>query len=202
MVKLIELPIGLKGGFLNLKVEYDASNWWFKIPIKVTGDTDETSAECSDVNLYFLMKNFARGTLVVVETPIFMRHYVIHHDGKIYDYSMFFDNPSEFKVLEIVPKDELYMRNEAHILAGFPVSYRLYKSKEGKEKYLVGITPYIDGIELSIWKYVGNGDVIDYYSFPITSEINFSLLDEHYDEILKREKYNLEKIVEEIKANV
>ncbi len=66
---------------------------------------------------------------------------------------------------------------------------------------MVGITPYIDGIELSIWKYVGNGDLYGYYSFPITSEINFSLLDEHYDEVLKREKYNLEKIVEEIKAN-
>ncbi len=202
MVELYELPIGLKGGFLDLKVEYDANNWWFEVPIKVTEDTDIASAECSDVNLHFLKKNFAGGTLTIVETPIFMRHYVIYYEGEIYDYSMFFDNSSKFKILEMVPKRELYERSEAHILAGFPVTYRLYKSKKGKEKYLVGITPYIDGIELSIWKYVGNGDLYGYYSFPIKSEINFSLLDKHYDEILKREKYNLEKIVEEIKTNV
>ncbi len=199
MVLLDELPIGLKGGFLDIKnLKIELNQYWLVLPIKVTEDVDYASAECYDVNYEKLPDCL---TLARVKTPLFRNHYVIYGNGKVLDYSMFFEDVSKFEVVEVIPRRELYRRDHTdYVLFGFPVTYRLYKEKETNRKHLVGITPYLDGIEISITTYVGNGEVIKEYSMPIKEKVNRTPIDIFYEEIVERETYNLEKIIEDIKS--
>ncbi len=198
MIKLKELPIGLKGGFLDSKVVYELDNYWLTIPIKITEDVDLASAECYDINLSYLPLN---SSLARVKTPLFRNHYIIiREDGKREDYSMFFDEVNNFGIVEILSRNDLYKRDKIDIIFGFPVTYRLYKEKEGRRRYVVGLTLYLDGIEILIKTYVGNGKILDEYWKFIGDEINFSPVNERYKEIVDRERYNLEKIVEDIKS--